>query len=117
MAATITVRPIEAAKLSEWREFHAELMGSRRIEWAQSQRRRGITRQVVSLVEHADGPMAVVFTEGRDPGASLRSLTDSKEPFDMWLLGRVRALHGEPLASEITLDTAPRPGPWRGWRK
>lgn len=117
MAASIIIRPVEEGKLDEWGQFHAELMGSRRIEWAQSQRRRGITRQVVSLVSDGGRNLAVVFTEGRDPGAALQALEDSTDAFDVWLMERVAALHGDPLVSEITLDTAPRPGPWKGWRK
>jgi hypothetical protein len=113
----MTVRPIADGKLDEWRDFHAELMGSRRIEWAQSQRRRGVTRQVVSLVQDEGRNLAVMFTEGRDPEAALEGLEDSTEAFDVWLVERVRALHGEPLSSETTLDTAPRPGPWKGWRR
>jgi hypothetical protein len=117
LAANITVRPIADGKLDEWREFHAALMGSRRIEWAQSQRRRGITRQVVSLVQQGGRNLAVMFTEGRDPQAALDVLADSADAFDVWLMERVSALHGEPLSAETTLDTAPRPGPWKGWRK
>ena len=117
MAASIIVRRVEDGKLDEWRQFHAELMGPRRIEWAQSQRRRGITRQVVSLVSDGGKHLAVVFTEGRDPQAALQALDQSTDPFDVWLMERVAVLHGDHLDSEITLDTAPRPGPWKGWRK
>lgn len=117
MAASITVRPITDGKLDEWRQFHATLMGSRRIEWAQSQRRRGVTRQVVSLVHENGTDYAVMFTEGRDPAAALQALKESTDAFDVWLMEQVEDLHGEPLSSEIALDTAPRPGPWKGWRK
>jgi hypothetical protein len=116
VAATITVRPIAAGKLGDWRAFHAELMGARRIEWAQSQRRRGITRQVVSLIEHGGAHLAVVFSEGRDPAAAVRAIADSNEAFDM-MWEQLSDLHGEPPPAETTLDTAPRPGPWKGWRK
>lgn len=117
MAATITIRPVTSGKLDDWRAFHAELMGPRRVEWAQSQRRRGITRQVVAVTRDGEHDLAVVFTEGRDPAAALRALGDSPETFDVWFMERVRDLHGEALVTEITLDTAPRPGPWRGWRR
>jgi aminoglycoside phosphotransferase len=91
-------------------------MGARRIEWAQSQRRRGITRQVVSLIEHGGAHLAVVFSEGGDPAAAVRAIADSNEAFDM-MWEQLSELHGEPLPAETTLDTAPRPGPWKGWRK
>lgn len=92
-------------------------MGSRRVEWIESKKRRGITRQVVSLAADDGRHLAVVVTEADDPGAALQALEESSDPFDTWLMERVRDLHGEPLSVEIVLDTAPRPGRWRGWRR
>ncbi len=116
MAAALSMTPIAEGKLDEWRELHAELMGPKRIEWAQSQRRRGVTRQVVSLAMDGDRPLGVVFTEAADPEAALRDLHESSEPFDRWLVGRLADVLAEPLEVTLIVDTAPRPGPWRGWR-
>ena len=117
MAAVLSLVPIASGKLDEWKALHAELMGSKRIEWAQSQRRRGVTRQVVSLVADGDRYLSAVFTEATDPEAALDSLWVSSDPFDQWLVKRLRAVSGEPISVTTVVDTAPRPGPWRGWRR
>ncbi|OFW66995.1 MAG: hypothetical protein A2Z12_06995 [Actinobacteria bacterium RBG_16_68_21] len=116
MAAVLSLTPIAPGKADEWRALHAELMGARRVEWAQSQRRRGVTRQVVSLVERDRESLAVVFTEAHDPEAALASLRSSSDPFDQWLVERLDAVLETSLPATRILDTAPRPGPWRGWR-
>jgi hypothetical protein len=79
VSAVLTLYPIKAGKGDEWKALHAELMGPRRIEWAQSQRRRGVTRQVVSLVSEGERQIAAVFTEASDPGAALRGLRSSSD--------------------------------------
>jgi len=117
VAAALSLTPIADGKLDEWRVLHAELMGPKRIEWAQSQRRRGVTRQVVSLVMDGDRPLAALFTEAADPEGALRALHESTEPFDRWLVERLGAVLDAPMTVTPVVDTAPRPGPWRGWRR
>ncbi|MFH1103911.1 MAG: hypothetical protein V1757_03055 [Actinomycetota bacterium] len=117
MSAVLNLVPIESGKVDDWRALHAELMGPRRIEWAQSQRRRGVTRQVVSLVSDGGRHLAAVFTEAADPEAALRSLRSSSDAFDRWLVERLDDVLGEALPTTTIVDTAPRPGPWRGWRR
>ena len=115
MAAAVTIAPIRPGRVEEWRGFVAELQGSRRIEWVQSQRRRGITRQVISL-SHGDVIAAVIYTESADPGEARRLLAESGDPFDEWFRSRLADLHDDPFEAEVVFDSAPRPGPWRGWR-
>lgn len=115
MAATVTIAPIATGKTDEWRQFVAELQTSRRIEWAQSQRRRGITRQVITIAE-GEPSLAVVYTEASDVEAATVALAMSDDPFDVWYRERVGDLHDESLETEVVFDSAPRPGPWRGWR-
>jgi len=116
VAATITVAPIVEGKMPEWRSFQAELSGARRIEWAQSQRRRGITRQVISLSMDGDRTLAVVYSETSDPGRAAQTLEASDDAFDVWFKEMLGELHEGPLESETVFDSAPKPGPWRGWR-
>jgi len=116
VAAVLSLAPIASGRMDGWKQLHAELMGARRIEWAQSQRRRGITRQVVSLVESQGRFFQAVFTEGTDPGAATANLRSSADPFDRWLVGRLDAVLEDSLPATTILDTAPPPGPWRGWR-
>jgi len=115
VAATITIAPIATDKVAEWRAFIAELRGSRRIEWAQSQRRRGINRQVITLAD-AEPPLAVVYTETGDVEEAALRLAESNDSFDVWYRRRVEELYDESYNTEVVFDSAPRPGPWRGWR-
>ena len=115
MAATVTIAPIREGSLDAWREFVAELRGERRIEWAQSQRRRGIARQVITLAV-GDRELAVVYTEAGDVEAAANLLVASDDPFDSWYSSRMEELHDMPMETEVVFDSAPRPGPWRGRR-
>lgn len=117
MAAVLRLSPIAAGKVDRWKALHAELMGIRRIEWAQSQRRRGVSRQVVFLVEDGDRLLAAVYTEAADPAAALEKLYGSNEPFDRWLVEQLESVLESPITTSTVVDTAPRPGLWRGWRR
>lgn len=115
MAAQIDLFPIADGMVAEWRAFVADLRGPRRIEWAQSQRRRGIVREVISLV--SDGrDLVAVYTESPDHAAAETMLQTSDDPFDRWYRDRRASLLGDRYDTETMFDSAPRPGPWRGWR-
>lgn len=115
MAATVTIAPIREGNLDAWHDFVAELKGGRRIEWAQSQRRRGVTRQVITLAL-GDSALAVVYSEAGDVEAAAVLLAASDDPFDTWYRSRIEELHETPIQAEVVFDSAPRPGPWRGRR-
>jgi len=115
VAASITIAPIVEGMVEEWRAFVGQLQGPRRIDWAQSQRRRGITRQVVTLAA-GEAALAVVFTEAVDIEQAASRLAESDDPFDSWFRQQMSRLHRDPYDAEVVFDSAPRPGPWRGWR-
>lgn len=115
LAAAVTLAPVRPEAVDEWHSFIAELKGSRRIDWAQSQRRRGITRQVISFAP-GPPPLAVIYTETVDAERAAELLTESADPFDEWLRSRLAELHDGRMNAEIVFDSAPKPGPWRGWR-
>lgn len=117
MPVIVRVQPIVPGGVDEWRAFVSELTGTRRVEWAESHRRRGISRQVVSLVESPNGPLSVVLLEASDPEAADRLLRESTVEFDVWLVGNLDALLGDPMPAEMVFDTTPRRGPWRGLRR
>lgn len=114
MATSIAVASLEADRVGAWQEFQAELTGPRRAEWAQSQRRRGITRELVFLLETPACSAVYVF-EGTEADAALEALEGSSDPFDEWLLRRLAELHGDLIFPERVYDTRPGPGAWRGW--
>lgn len=107
---------IREGRVDDFRRFVDDLMTTRRIEWAQSQRRRGITRQVTTVSSKGDRSLAIMYLEGSEPGEALSRLEASRDEFDQWLAGRVAELLEGPIVAEVIADTAPKPGPWRGWR-
>lgn len=117
MTASIYAMPIRSGKRDEFRAFVAELMGPRRIEWAESHRRRGVTRQTVFLGTFDGRDLAMIFSESPDAEGAFNSIAASDHPFDRWLAGRMSELLEARIAVETLADTAPKPGPWRGWRR
>ena len=115
MPAAIFIMPIRSGREEAFRSLVGELMSTRRIEWAQSQRRSGITRQVVSFAP--DRGVAVTYVEAEDPLAALAASRRSDDEFDRWLTMTMDDLLETTLAVETLADTAPKPGPWRGWRR
>lgn len=114
MSAAIFIQPVRPGRAGEFRALVGELMTSRRIEWAQSHRDRGITRQVMTVATDGDRTLAVSYVEAADPMAAMNP---GSGPFDAWLAGRLAELLEPTLAVEVLADTAPKPGPWRGWRR
>jgi hypothetical protein len=116
MPISTVIAPIAEGRLDEWREFHAELTGGRSGEWAESHRRRGITREIVFLWTGSGGPAAVYVVEGSEDGLALEFLAGSGNRFDEWLNGRLADLHGDLDFPARLSDTRPPDGAWRGWR-
>lgn len=116
MPFSIQIHPIAAGRLDEWRRFVGELTGIRRVDWAQSHRRRGITRVVISLAGSEETPLSVVLVEASDPDAADDSLQASDDPFDVWLRRSIDDLLEPAVPATVLFDTAPRRGPWRGMR-
>jgi hypothetical protein len=117
MPLSIEVNEIAAGRLADWNDFVAELRGPRRVEWAESHRRRGIRRVVISTVGVDDRPLAVVLVDATDRQLAADRLESSEEPFDTWLRDRLSELLGASVDSAVLADTAPRRGPWPGLRR
>lgn len=117
MVASVYVMPIRSGRRDEFRAFVADLVGSRRGEWAESHRRRGVTRQVVFMGHDGSRDLAIVYSESSDPERAFTSIATSDHPFDRWLAAEMALLVEDRIAVETLADTAPKPGPWRGWRR
>ena len=109
---SLHVAPIAPDGIAEWRALQAELAGPRRIAWVQSQRRRGIKREVIWL--DPGEAMAYYAVDGIDPDRAFFDL-DRADAFEGWLAEHLDRLHPEGIGLvERVFDSAPKPGAWRG---
>ena len=75
MVATLYVMPVKPGRSDDFRVFVSDLMRSRRVEWAESHRRRGVTRQVVFLGHDGAGrDLAMVYSESPEPESAFASI-------------------------------------------
>ncbi|MCJ7725757.1 MAG: hypothetical protein MUP76_05140 [Acidimicrobiia bacterium] len=116
MPVSVVIATIAEERLEDWRAFHGELVGARRGEWAESQRRRGITREAILFWSSPSGPAALYVVEGTEAGAAMGALGESDDPFDVWLRERLADLHDDLDFPVALSDTRPPAGSWRGWR-
>lgn len=116
MTASIIVAPISEDRLDDWRAFLDEMTTDRRAQWAESQRRRGVTREVAFLWNGARGSAVVYLMEGVEADAALDALEPAGHDFDRWYRSRLADLHEELDFPARLFDTRPPPGSWRGWR-
>jgi hypothetical protein len=112
MALNAVVFPILPGKSDEWREFIAELNGPRRAEFAASRAAAGAHERTY-LQPTPMGDVVIVTLEADDPGRAFGQMMSATDPFSLWFLDRVKALHGVDLSvpmtgspSELVIDTA-----------
>lgn len=103
--------PILPGKTDEWREFIRELNGPRQEAFVESRRKAGVHERTY-LQSTSMGDMVIVTLEGDDPGRAFGQMLAETDPFTLWFLERVKALHGVDLApsthgspSELVIDT------------
>jgi hypothetical protein len=111
MALNAVVFPILPGKTAEWREFVGELNGARRADFAESRRRVGAHERTY-LQSTPMGDIVIVTLEADDPARAFSEMVRATDPFTLWFLDRVKALHGVDLGvpmtgspSELVLDT------------
>ena len=96
--------PIISGKTDAARGFLTELEENRKPDYAASERRLGITKEVWALQSGPDGDRYVVFFQSESIPASVEQFIDSKDAFDLWFKERVKETTGVDLNS-------PLPGP------
>jgi hypothetical protein len=101
MALMAVAFPIAPGKTAEWREFMAELNGTRHAEFAESRRRAGVHERTF-LQATPMGDLVIVTLEGDDPARSFGQMTSAKDAFTTWFLERVEAVHGVDLTAPMT---------------
>ena len=73
--------------------------GERHVDFVESRRRAGITREATWIQSTPMGDLAVVFIESDDPEAAMKTLATSDDPFDRWFRDAIQDVHGIDLAA------------------
>ena len=99
------VIPVLPDRTNDAREFMRELEASRKDEYARSEERIGITKEVWFLAPVADGDALVAYMETNDFGNALGLFSQSQDEFDMWFKRRMADATGVDLNDppEMTL--------------
>jgi len=112
MTLNAVVFPILAGKTAEWRAFIDEINGPRHAEFTASRAAAGAHERTY-LQSTPMGDIVIVTLEADDPGRAFGQMMSATDPFSMWFLERVKALHGVDLSvpmaespSQLVIDTA-----------
>src|SRR3954464_14369840 len=99
------VLPIQQGHADDARAFMEELEASRKNEYARSEERIGITKEVWFLAGVPGGDVMVAYMETNDFTNALRLFSQSQEDFDMWFKRRLADATGVDLNDppEMTL--------------
>jgi hypothetical protein len=93
------VVPVIPGQGDDAREFMRELEESRKDDYARSEERIGITKEVWYLADLPVGEMLVAYMESEDFGRSLGLFSDSRDDFDLWFKRRLADATGVDLNS------------------
>ena len=89
--------PIQAGKLDAARAFLQELEGARKSQYATSEQRLKITKEVWAIQQSPMGELFVVFFQSEDVNGAVGQFVNSQEAFDLWFKSQVRDTTGVDL--------------------
>jgi hypothetical protein len=96
--------PIQSGKADAARAFQRELDGARKSQYAASEQRLSITKEIWALQQTPEGDFFVVFFQSNDIGGAIKQFVGSQDEFDQWFKRQVRDTTGVDL-------NVPPPGP------
>ena len=91
------VVPIQPGHADDAREFMRELEASRKPEYARSEERIGITKEVWFLARAPGGDVLVGYMESDDFSNALGLFSRSQDDFDLWFKRRMADCTGVDL--------------------
>lgn len=104
MDQTLFALPILPDKTDAARAFLRELEGERRGQYAASEERLGLTKEVWAIQSGPQGDLYVVYFAGESIAEAFRQFAGSQDEFDRWFKERVKETTGADL-------NTPPPGP------
>jgi hypothetical protein len=82
------VVPVQPGKSDDARDFMRELEQSRMDEYAASEQRIGISKEVWFLAQVQGGDTVIGYIESGDFAEALRLFSESQDEFDLWFKQR-----------------------------
>ena len=89
--------PITAGNSEAARAFLQSLESERRSQYAGSEQRLGITKEVWAVQQSPMGELFVVFFQGDDIGGAVSQFVASQEEFDQWFKHELKGITGVDL--------------------
>lgn len=91
------VIPVKPGKEEALRDFYRDLEGSRRDDYAESEQRLGISKEVVFRAPTEGGTVAVIYIESEDFQTAFAGFVQSRDEFDAWFKDQVHDITGVDL--------------------
>jgi hypothetical protein len=86
--------PVLPGQTEAARSFLRLLDGARRGEYAESEQRIGIEKELWYISDLGDQQLLVAYMEAHDFGQALGMFSSSRDPFDMWFKEQLAAATG-----------------------
>jgi hypothetical protein len=94
--------PIHPGKLEAWRSWCAELVGSRKAEFDDMNRRFGLTTHSAWHQANPDGSdLAIVVIDGPGAPEFMGKLVRSNHEFDTWFRSSIEEVHPVDLSAPL----------------
>ena len=103
--------PVLPGKAEAGRRFVAEVLGPRKADWDDLQRRQGVTRESYFLQHDPEGDLFIVTGEGTFTPIS-EWLDPDGIPFDRWFADQIREITGLDVR-ELGDEPPEHLGDWR----
>jgi len=99
------VAPIQPGKSEEYRQFVADLSGSRKEDYEAARKTAGFQRETIFLQKTPMGEMVVVVQEAENQAKALESLRGMKDPFNVWFFQKLKDIHGvDIVGSDVPMN-------------
>jgi len=89
--------PIQSGKTAPARSFLQELESARKNDYAASEKRLGITKEVWAIQNTPMGDLFVVFFQAPDIAGAVGQFVGSRDAFDLWFKEQVKQTTGVDL--------------------
>jgi hypothetical protein len=90
----LILAPIPADKVATWQAFMAEMVGPRKAEFDEFNRRHKLTRHEAWLCETPGGTLVCAIHEGPGSAELMPSIARSTNAFDKWFAAKLAEVHG-----------------------